>query len=194
MSDFTQKWVNLLVPFTRDYSTKLNATQIARETNLPQQTVSRHLNEIEKKNILSYVRQGKNKLFYFELEKSVSKIILEMVELKKSLDFQLNIKKESVIIDEILAQADSIIVFASYASQEQNKDSDLDILIINGNLKEIKKIKEKIPIEINEHFTTYKEFEKLIKKKNPLGIEIMKKHLIFGEASKVVEIFMRCQA
>jgi len=190
MRDITLNWVNILIPYTKDYNLRLTATDISKETKTPQQTVSRILNRLEELNLINYIIQGKNKLFYFDLKKSTSKTIINLIELKKTLDFQLNRKKEAIIINELLNHCESIILFGSYAIGEQTKDSDLDILIINGDEIQIKKMKKKYPIQINEHHSTIKKFEELIKQKNNLSIEIKNKHILFNHTSKITNIFM----
>jgi len=85
-----------------------------------------------------------------------------------------------------------LIIFGSYASDSFSKESDLDIVILGRcNKEEIKKIKQKQIIQINEHHVSYIEFARILKSKNPLSIEIMKNHVLFGEVSKIVDIFWR---
>ena len=192
MSNITQKWVDLLMPFSNDYSGKLSASELSRATKIPQQTASRILNNLVKKGLIEYVKQGKNKLFYLELKKETARIMLNLIENSKNLKFQLRLKEISIIINEILNYCESIIVFGSYASYESNKDSDLDLVILGKSApKKIKKAKEKYFKEINEHYISYGEFYKLIKTRNALAIEILKKHVFFGDVSKIVEAILR---
>ena len=191
LSNITQKWVDLLVPFSDDYSKKISASELARRSRIPQQTASRYLNKMAKLNILNYVIEGKNKLFYLELEKQTSRIMLNMIEQHKSLKFQLKVKGCSIIINELLRHCESIVVFGSYASGDYGKESDLDLVILGKCSKEqAKKIKQRHVVEINEHYATYNEFNKIIASRNPLSIEIMKNHVLFGNVSKIVEIFL----
>lgn len=190
MSNVTQRWVNLLLPFSDNYSAKLSAIEISKKSKIPQQNASRNLNKLVKLGIVNYVKEGKNKLFYFDLEKQTTKIILNHVE--KALNFQLKLKEVPVIINEILKCCESLIVFGSYASYSFNKESDLDIVILGKcNKEKIKKIKQKQIIQIKEHYVSYNEFSKILKSKNPLSIEIMKNHVLFGDVSRIVNIFRR---
>ena len=87
---------------------------------------------------------------------------------------------------------ESLIVFGSYASGNFSKESDLDIVILGkSNKEQIKKIKQKQIIQINEHYISYIEFAKILKSKNPLSIEIMKNHILFGNVSKIIDIFWK---
>jgi len=192
MRNVNQKWVELLEPFSGGYSNKISASELSKKTKIPQQTASRILNRVVKLNLISYVREGKNKLFYLDLERQTIKIILNLIENQKALQFQLKIKKISIIINEILKHCESLIVFGSYASEKFYSRSDLDLVIFGRYDKEkIKEIKHKQIIDINEHYISYKEFEKILKKRNPLAIEILQNHILFGNVSKIVNIFWR---
>ena len=91
LGNITQKWVDLLTPFSNDYSFQLSASELAKKSKIPQQTASRLLNNIVKLNLINYIKKGKNKLFYFDLEKQTTKIILNLIENQKALQFQLKI-------------------------------------------------------------------------------------------------------
>lgn len=192
LGNITQKWVTMLLPFSGDYSAKFSASELSRKSKIPQQSVSRYLNQLAKLNLINYTKKGRNKLFYFDLEKQTTKIMLNLIENQKALSFQLKLKEISVIVNEILKYSETLIVFGSYASGSFSKDSDIDVVIIGKhNKKQIKKIKQKQIIEINEHYISYNELSKLLRSKNSLAIEIRKNHILFGNISKIVDIFWR---
>ena len=192
LSDITQKWVDLLLPFSGNYSLRISASDLAKKTKIPQQTASRHLNKLVEFNLINYTKEGKNKLFYFDLERQATKTMLNLIENKKSLRFQSKVKEIAVIIEELLKNCESLIVFGSYASGNFKKESDLDIVILGKNKRgELDKIKQKQIIQINEHYVSYNEFDKILHSRNPLALEIMKNHILFGDVSKIVDIFWR---
>lgn len=190
LSNITQKWVDLLLPFSGNYSLTISASELSKKTKIPQQTASRYLNKLVELNLINYIKEGKNKLFYFDLEKQTTKTMLNLIENKKSLQFQSKVKEIAIIVEELLKNCESLIVFGSYASGNFNKESDLDIVILGKYKKEeVKKIKQKQVIEINEHYVSYNEFNKILRSRNPLALEIMKNHILFGDVSKLVDIF-----
>lgn len=192
LGNITQKWVEMLAPFSGNYSAKLSASEVSRRCGMPQQTVSRGLNALSSLNIISYAKEGKNKLFYFDIESQKTKIVLNLIENQKALRFQLEAKEISVIIDEALKYCESLIVFGSYASGRFSKTSDIDLVVLGRcDRSGIKRIKQKQVVEINEHYSTYREFEKILTSRNPLSLEIQKNHVLFGDVSKVVDIFWR---
>ena len=192
LSNITQKWVDLLVPLTSDYSKKFYASELSRKTSIPQQTASRQLNMLAKVNLISYRKEGKNKIFYIDLEKQNRRTLLNLIESYKALLFQLETKHITVVVDEILSNCESLIIFGSYASGRFNEKSDLDLLVLGKHNKpNIKGIKQRQVFEINEHYASYKEFAKILKLKNPLALEIRGNHVLFGNISKIVDIFWR---
>ena len=60
--------------------------------------------------------------------------------------------------------------------------------------KAIRKIKERYSLEINEHYLTDAEFKKISLSRNALSIEIAKNHVLFGNVSNLVEIFIEVKA
>jgi len=192
LSNITQKWVDILLPFSDDYSLRISASDLAKKTKIPQQTASRYLNKLVELNLINYIKEGKNKLFYFDLERQTTKTMLNLIENKKSLQFQSKEKEIAVIIEELLKNCESLIVFGSYASGNSKKESDLDIVIVGKNKRvEVEKIKQNQVIKINEHYVSYNEFNKILQSRNPLALEIMKNHILFGDVSKLVDIFWR---
>lgn len=192
LSNITHKWVDLLRPFSGGYSLKMSASELSEKTEIPQQSASRYLNRLVRLNLINYTTVGKNKLFYFDLGKQNTKITLNLIENQKALQFQLSSKEVAVIIEQVLNSCESLIIFGSYASGRFNEESDLDLVILGKSDKdEIKKIKQKQIMQINEHYASYKEFDKLLNSGNPLALEIMKNHVLFGDVSKIADIFWR---
>lgn len=191
MSNITQKWVKVLIPFTSGYNKKFSESEISGLSMTPQQTASRYLNSLVKKNFISYETQGRNKLFYIDLQGPTACILLQTIENHKCLEFQQKAKEAPIIINELLNYAESIILFGSYSTYKFSKGSDMDIVIAGKAEKEkIKTIKSKFSVTINEHYISYKELAESLKSKNPLAIEIQKSHILFGNVSKIVKIFM----
>jgi predicted nucleotidyltransferase len=130
-------------------------------------------------------------LFYFDLDKNSNFSLINLIEINNSLDFEFRNKEISLIISKVLNFSEGVIVFGSYASGKNKNDSDLDLVLVGKvNLDEIKKIKSFSPIKINEQVVSFSEFKKLLKDKNPLSIEISKNHVLFGDFSKMVKIFL----
>jgi len=125
------------------------------------------------------------------LEKINAFSLLNLVEINNALNFAFKNREIYLIISKLLSCSESVIVFGSYASSLNKKDSDLDVVLLGKvNSGEIRKIKSISPVEINEHSVTYFEFKKILKSKNPLSVEICKNHILFGNFSEIVKIFL----
>ena len=190
MGDITQKWVNLLVPFTAGYSQRLTQSELSRLSGIPQQTASRYLDSLVKKGLVSYEKQGRNKLFYIDLQSCTSNVLFSTLENHKTLEFNHKAKEVSILINELLKHAESIILFGSYAAYKSSKDSDVDIIVAGKAKKDkIKAVKQRFYLPINEQYLSYEELAAALKSKNPLAVEIIKNHILFGNTSRIIQIF-----
>jgi len=63
------------------------------------------------------------------------------------------------------------------------------VLQLKTHIIQIKKIKQKQFIQINEHYISYDKFIKALNSRNALALEILKDHILFGNVSKIADIF-----
>ena len=191
MGNITQKWVSLLLPFTNNYGGRFSGTELSKFSGIPQQTASRLLNDLVNQNVLDFYENGRNKIFYLDHTKNKVKSVFEILENHKTLTFHQKLKEVSLIVEEVAKHSESVIIFGSYSSYKFHKTSDLDVVFLGKQEKgSIDKVRNKQNIEINGYYMSYSEFSKKLKDKNPLAVEIMKNHTIFGDVSKVVDIFL----
>lgn len=181
MANIGQIWPDILVPFIDDYNIKLTASDVSRKTNIPRRTASRILTKLVKENLIRYVIEGKNKKYYLDLKDQRIKLLIGFIEDYKALKFSLEEKKIFLILEDIMNLRD-VVLFGSYVKGNATAESDIDILVIGNESKKIREIARKQIKQLNLHFSTLKEFENLLKKKNTLAIEIMKNHIIFGNS------------
>ena len=189
MPNISQKWLgalDVLIPFTRDYSIQIYASEIARKTKIPQKTVHRKLELLVNNNLLSYNREGKNKNYYLDLNKKLSISLLSIVENVKELNFINKHPKLSIMFNEIPG---TFILFGSYAKGLAKASSDVDLIIFGRETEKVNKLISKYPFEVNVFYFTLKEFERILKKKEHLAKEVIKDHIIFGQKEKIVGLF-----
>ena len=191
MGNLTQNWVDILIPFTSNYGKKLSGTELARLSNMPQQTASRTLRMLVKQNILDYAKHGRNKLYSFDHTKKNTKIIFHIAESSKSLILLQKIRHIAPMIHEIAACADSLIIFGSYSNFTFDSSSDIDILVLGSNKEKIKEIQQRKITEINVHYSSIPEFSRALKSKNPLSLEILSNHTLFGNISPWITLFLK---
>jgi predicted nucleotidyltransferase len=187
----SQKSYQLLAAFTASYGGRFSLAELAGIAGIPRQTASRLLEGMAASGIIDYRVQGRNKLSFFDLSKKSTELVLGIIESQKSLAFQSRMKEASIIVNGLLKLCDTVVVFGSYASGSFSRSSDLDVLLAGDRRDaDISGLKGRHSVEINEQRATYQELATMLAAKNPLAIEIMKNHVIFGDVSRIVKLFM----
>jgi predicted nucleotidyltransferase len=189
MANIGQIWPDVIMPFVNDYNVKLTASETSRKTKIPRRTASRILDKLVKLNLIRYVIEGKNKKYYLDLKDQRIKLLIGFIENYKSLKFSLDERRIFLMLEDIIKLRD-IVLFGSYAKGNTTIESDIDVLVVGSESKKIREIARKQIKQVNLHFSTLKEFEKILKKKNTLAIEIIKNHIIFGN-SQFIELCWR---
>lgn len=177
---------NVLLPFTKDYGRKLHASEASRIMRLPQRTVARKLDFLQKLNLLGYRKDGRNKYFFLDLRSVSSFALLEMVECYKEISFLVRHPQLSLLLNE-LAKNYSFILFGSYAKDKAKEESDVDVIIFGRKSEAVRKTIARYPFEVNAHYITFALFEKKLKEGWPLAKEIAKDHVLFGEKEKIIQ-------
>lgn len=152
--------------------------KIAEKLNTNHMMVVRKVKELQKENILDFVREGKNKRFFLKktIEAKNYAFITENYKLIKIIQKYPELR---TLIEKIQKnnKVKLAILFGSYAKGIAKKDSDIDIFIETNNLnikKKLQLINSKLSIKIGRY-----------NKENRLIKEIEKNHVII----KGVELF-----
>ncbi len=184
--------------YCSDYSKKMHVREIARLMNANHRTVSLALQKLERTKIMKYQLAGKNKIYFLNLDNILTKKFLESVELMKTVKFI----ERYFIIKKLLAEASKdirsapLIVFGSYAKGSEKKESDLDIMIIKGKnetliIKKLEELSKHYNIKLHIQKTDSENFEKGLRDKDYLIIEIVKNHVILNNAEFFVDVLWR---
>ncbi len=185
------KKIDIITLYLDNYVKSLLGREIARKISVNHQTALNHLNDLVKENIIKYEQKGRNKHYTLRLDNQKTTILLEIAEHNSSL-VQLDKKVISTLISQLLPHSDSIILFGSFAKNKEKDDSDIDMIIVGrSNEKAINRIKERYPKKISIEYVSYRDFQISLKKKKALALEILKAHTIFGNLSKIVDIYLK---
>lgn len=181
MANISQNWLDkglldVLSVFTYKYEQKKYSKQIARELNLPNRTVSRKLDNASRQGLIKYVREGKNKLYYLDLNSKKTFQIIVMLESYKALKFA--VKNPNLFM--LLEKHEPKLIFGSYAEFKDGKD--LDVVFFSTE--------EPDNDLIHAQLTNKKEFRKLLLKKETLLVEIANKHIILSDYDYFVSLFL----
>ncbi|MBD3163849.1 hypothetical protein GF323_01505 [Candidatus Woesearchaeota archaeon] len=185
------KKIDIISLYLDDYKKHLSGREIARILKINPQTALNHLNGLVDKKIIIFEKKGKNKEYIINLTSQKARILLEIAEECSSLK-KLDKKEISLLIKEILPFAESVVLFGSFAKDREKSDSDIDLVIAGkADKEEIGKIKKRHPRQVNIEYISYKDFASSLKKKKALALEILNAHIIFGNVSKIVDIYFQ---
>jgi predicted nucleotidyltransferase/DNA-binding transcriptional ArsR family regulator len=188
MANISQNWLNILIPFSHDYTKRISGSEISRIVKIPQRSVSRYLSQIIEKNILKFEVKGKNKFYYLDLEENKTYVLINLIESYKSFVFSLN-SNLWIKINPLL-EFGTVVLFGSYVKGYSTELSDIDLVVFSKKSEKLKKVLRKLP-NVQAHIITFDDFSKLILKKDALSIEILKNHVVFGDIQKFTEICWR---
>jgi len=190
MANISQKWLikdfEILSVFGNEYNKKARESEIVQITKMPQRTVSRKLNNLAKSGVLSYTREGKNKIYSLNKNNPSMFQILVLIESYKSITFLDKHPKLALILKDIPQS----LIFGSYAKNNASEISDLDLVIFSNKKKDIEQAISKSSVDIHTQYSSIKNLENKIKAKEALAWEIKKSHIIFGNFDFLVKIFI----
>lgn len=144
--------------------------KIAKDLNINHMTIKRNLDNLLKENIIDVKQEGKNNVFSMKktLEARNFIFISELYKLSKFIKNHPELKQSILELKKLHAKL--ILIFGSYASETETKNSDLDVYIETES-NELKKNAEKINSKFSVKIGIYN-------KKNLLIKEIEKNHVI----------------
>ena len=175
----------LLKFFSENPLRELYVKEISRELKLSSGSVSVVCRELEKDGLLKSRRQG-NILFYKAdrnnfLIKEFAKIFL--IKKLNSINFIESFLKED---QNIL----SLAIYGSFAEAGNNKQSDLDVLVItsSGNkfIKAAEELSKKLSIEIRQVIFSLHEWGQLSKKRDVFYLNVINNHLLLYGSNLVI--------
>lgn len=174
--------IKILYPFLNDYKKRTHFRELSRLTNLDTKTLQRQIKTLEKFNIIKYKFSGRHKEYYLNLENLVTRDFLILAEVLKTIRFLVRNFEIRKISQEINIDS-CIVLFGSYAKEKADENSDIDLFVIGSKIS--KKVTEKIQKiygkKISQKNISEKSFQRLLKEKNPLIMEILDYHIILNK-------------
>ena len=181
----TKKQINILQPFFANVFNEYGQRELGRLANeKSNNTLQSAIAQLEKENIVTSHKIGTSKLYRLNLNNDNS---YDYLTLLKYEDFSKAVYQS---VEELKKEIEkytlfySLVIFGSYASGKQNKDSDLDIAVFipdkthENNMKIAKNmVSRKSLLNLDVHIITYNEMiEMLINKEVNVGKEIARKN------------------
>ena len=151
--------------FFKEPEREFHVRELAKLLKRSPTTISKYLKEYGSKKILISKRKLNHLLFKADTES------VKFKQLK--LNYNLNVLHESGLIEylvEAFNQPEAIVLFGSFSKAEDNKNSDVDILIISSKKQEpnVEKFEKKLNHKIQLFIHSKKKLEKLKNKNKEL--------------------------
>lgn len=191
----------VLLPFLCNYNGGFHVREIARKINTNHRTVSLALSGLEKVGILKCRKEGRNNVYTLNPSNPLTKDYISAAESQNRAKISTNpllLALWESIISSNSAVYNPVILFGSYARNEETKNSDIDLLIIDENKEESRKIAEslkkfelKYGKKVHLKTVSEEEFEKGLNKKEPLFLEILESHITINSPQWFIDILWR---
>lgn len=117
----------------------------------------------------------------------LSRFVPRMAEQLKSITFLFS-SSVRLLLNDCLQYSRVCIVYGSYAKGLQTSSSDVDLLCIDADKKMIKQMIERYPFQVQLDCVTFTQFQE--KQHEALAQEIRSYHMIFGDVSSVVGLWI----
>jgi len=184
-----ERGLKVMEEFLRDYNARITGSFIARKRRLNQKSVSNFLKQLEKENFLKSTTQGKNKLYFLNLEDELNiASFISCFEHIRTIRFYRKKPFIKEVAGKIIPLCSGIIaVFGSYAKGAEKEDSDIDLFVAGKcDVDKIQKISEMYHIEIN-----VKHYASVPKRSDLLIEEIIKDHVIINDIHRFVWMVLK---
>jgi predicted nucleotidyltransferase len=199
--NINQTTLKILGLYRNDYRRSLHLRQIARETRVDVKAVQLQLKRLERMNVLSSVRKGRNKEYSLNLQNSIAKYHLVLAETFASITYLARNFLVKTIMTEIGDDLEgTAILFGSFAKGQPNKQSDVDLFVIRerkpGVLLDnaLGVAGDRVGREISVKYGTKRQFVKGLEEGDPLVREVVSNHIVLRGLDDFCEIMWRYYA
>jgi len=185
--NITENHLMVLSLFTDGYYKEYYIREVYNTLNIGVRTAKRILDDLEQKGILTSNIKGNIRVFTIQ-NNQLARDYLTLTEQYKKIIFLQNNLLIKEIIEKITPHIKGIsLIFGSYAKEEQDEESDLDLCIIGKfNKTEIFKVSKTYNISLNIKNYSLSTFEEK-KDDDFLLKEIIQNHVIITQPDQFIE-------
>ncbi len=189
--NITQTTLKILRLYASDYKKSFHMREIARKTSVDVKTIQLQLQRLEKSNVVSSTRKGKNKEFSLKRD-VITHYYMVMAECFVTAVFI----QKNFLIKKILAELTSyvdgtLVLFGSYANGTFTKQSDIDLFIVGDkkiDTKIVLNLSDMINKDINIKYANKQQFLNNLSNNDPLAKEVVLKHIILKGADNFCQM------
>lgn len=183
------KYFTILQHYSGDYVKELYGRELAKIVPLSQKNIALTLEELENEGVLKSRKKGSTRFYKLNTENQRIKDVLLIVETYTKISF---FEKHPKIAHLFKNDQRIIGIFGSYVREREKKDSDIDVFIVGNKVSEdYNTTGASFDLDISIKYFSEKEFKQLLRKKNPLGKEIIKEHVLIFNGEKFIDCVWR---
>lgn len=185
--NITENHLIVLSLFTNGYFKEYYIREVYNTLNIGVRTAKRILDDLERKGILTSNIKGNIRVFTLQ-KNQLAHDYLTLTEQYKKIIFLQNNLLIKEIVEKITPHIKGIsLIFGSYAKEEQDEESDLDLCIIGEfNKTEILKVSKIYNISLNIKNFSISTFEEK-KYDDFLLKEIIQNHVVITQPDQFIE-------
>lgn len=185
--NITENHLIVLSLFTNGYFKEYYIREVYNTLNIGVRTAKRILDDLERKGILTSNIKGNIRVFTLQ-KNQLARDYLTLTEQYKKIIFLQNNLLIKEIVEKITPHIKGIsLIFGSYAKEEQDEESDLDLCIIGEfNKTEILKVSKIYNISLNIKNFSISTFEEK-KYDDFLLKEIIQNHVVITQPDQFIE-------
>ncbi len=197
VENITKEFFLILNLFKNNYLNEFHIRKISRILKKSHVSLLPYIKILEQKNILKYKYVGRSKVYSLNLDNIITKHYLFLVENYNTINFL----EENFFIKKLFEEINSLnlkgsfIVFGSYAKKTFDEKSDIDILYIGKisgkNIEKVKNIAKIYNKKVDFKTVSLKNFERGIKDKDPLIMEVLDNHIILNNFEIFIDTLWR---
>lgn len=191
------KELEILQLFCADYRARFHARQAASLLKMNHATAALTLKKLESRGILKSEQEGRNKKYFLNMDNPSAQQYMKNAENARTVAFlesNFIFKKMAGELAPIFRET-PVVLFGSYAKGSYTKTSDIDILAIKdrgGNIaKSLSEFGVRHSKTIQIQRMTQDGFEKGMRERDTLVLEIVKNHVILNNSDTIVNILWR---
>ena len=182
------KELEVLGLYLGDYKREVYGRGVVKELKLSQRTIAQMFRSLENVGILRSRKKGSMVFYKLNPDFTEIKDILFMVEMQRKFIF---LKKHRKVAHVFKDDSRVVGIYGSYAKGKEKKSSDLDVFIVGSKGDKYVSLGKTYGLKLDVKYFTKRQFKQLLRKKNPLVMEILSNHVLINGVEQFVSSVWR---
>lgn len=182
--------------YAGDYRLSLHMREIARRVGADASSVRLHLQRLEHINVLGRRREGSNIAFSPNLNNLFTRQYMVMAESFASVEYM----RRHYIAKRVLKDLDrhvdgALVLFGSYAKEEHDDESDIDLLVVGPRIKDkgvVDDVHKTAGVWLDVKHATPQQVSLGLRRGDPLISEAVLNHVVLKGADAFCGAVWRC--